>query len=132
MPLLQVAPSVVRHCGGLVQIELPPPHVPLLQVSPAVQPSPSLQLTPSGPAPVVQTLLRQVASWQGSVGWVQESGPQRTVPPQPSGIVPQFVPTGQVVRAVQPHSPSTPSPPQVWGGVQLPASQAHVPSAWQT
>ena len=44
-------------------------------------------------------------------------GAQFTVPPQPSGTVPQSAPCWAHVRAVQlgpPHWPSTPPPPHVW------------------
>jgi hypothetical protein len=48
LPPLQVAPTAVRQTGGVVQIELPPPQVPLVHVSPVVQGSPSLQAVPFG------------------------------------------------------------------------------------
>jgi hypothetical protein len=58
--------------------------------------------------------------------------PHPSVLPQPSGIDPQVLPWAAQVVGVQPHKPGVPPPPQVSGGVQLPASQAHEPSGWQS
>lgn len=49
-----------------------------------------------------------------------QDGPQSTVPPQPSEIVPPDAPTSPHVRGVQPHTFGTPPPPQVFGVVQAP------------
>lgn len=73
--------------------QTPPSQIPTGVTVPAVQLA-LLQLAPSCPGPVVQTLAWHVVSWQGSDGWEHVSGPQRTVPPQPSSAVPQFVPAG--------------------------------------
>ncbi|HEY2386483.1 MAG TPA: hypothetical protein VGK30_05945 [Candidatus Binatia bacterium] len=56
--------------------------------------------------------------------------PQSTVPPQPSGTVPQSSPAGHDVIGVQPHTCSTPPPSHVSGDVQDPQSNMseHVPS----
>jgi hypothetical protein len=52
--------------------------------------------------------------------------PQVSVPPQPSGIVPQFFPcAAQVVGVHVPQTFATPAPPQVCGAVQAP--QVSVP-----
>ena len=98
-----MAPTVVWQTAGCVQMLVPPPHVPPEQVLPVVHTLPSVQVAPLFPGPVVQTLLWQVVCWQGLAGCVQLSGPQRTVLPHPSGIVPQSAPSGQVVMGVQPH-----------------------------
>lgn len=129
VPPLQVAPTAVRQTGGFVQMVVPPPHVPPAQVLPVVQTSPSSQLAPLFPGPVVQTLVWQVVCWQGLLGCVQASGPHRTVPPQPSLTVPQFAPPGQVVRGVQPHCVGSPPPPQVSGLVQTSQAAPPVPQA---
>ena len=44
--------------------------------------------------------------------------PQETVPPQPSGTVPQFDPPGHMPVGVHPHLLATPPPPQVLGAMQ--------------
>ncbi len=46
--------------------------------------------------------------------------PQLMVPPQRSGIDPQFLPSTEHEVGAQPHSPVTPAPPQVSGRVQPP------------
>lgn len=93
----RVAQTVPLHSVyGVQETGVPGAHVPPLQVPAGVAvPLVQLvlpQLVPSCPAPVTQTLLVQVVSWQGSAGWVQVSGPQRMVPPQPSELVPQCLP----------------------------------------
>src|SRR5579871_1399852 len=42
-----------------------------------------------------------------------QAGPQVTVPPHPSGIVPQLSGAGQVVFGTQPQTLAVPPPPQV-------------------
>ena len=46
--------------------------------------------------------------------------PQFEVPPQPSGMVPQFLPCALHVVGVQPHTFGVPPPPQVLGALQSP------------
>src|SRR6185436_8199441 len=46
--------------------------------------------------------------------------PQASVPPQPSSLVPQFLPTEAHVFAMQPHTFGVPPPPHVWGNVHAP------------
>jgi len=51
--------------------------------------------------------------------------------PQPLGTEPQFCPSGQEVIGVQPHSPTTPPPPQVSKPVQVPQlTVPPQPSGW--
>ncbi len=47
----------------------------------------------------------------------EEHDPQMTMPPQPSGIIPQLSGAGHVVSGVQPHTLGVPPPPHVWGAV---------------
>ncbi len=46
--------------------------------------------------------------------------PHATVPPHPSGTVPQLSPAGQLVSGMHPHTLGVPLPPQVNGAVQVP------------
>jgi hypothetical protein len=46
--------------------------------------------------------------------------PQATMPPQPSGTVPQSFPAGQLVAGLQPQMLSVPPPPHVSNPVQPP------------
>ena len=46
--------------------------------------------------------------------------PHETVPPQPSGATPQFLPPVQVVAGVQPHLLAVPPPPHVCGAMHVP------------
>jgi hypothetical protein len=46
--------------------------------------------------------------------------PQVRVPPQPSGMEPQFFPCATQLVGVQPHTFGVPPPPQVCGGVHVP------------
>jgi hypothetical protein len=64
---------------------------------------------PASPAPVPQTFT--VPPPPHVCGAVQE--PQRSVPPQPSEIDPQFAPAAAHVVSVQPQAPALPPPPQV-------------------
>jgi hypothetical protein len=52
----------------------------------------------------------------------QTAVPHVTVPPHPSGIVPQLLPAGQAdaVFGVHPHAPGVPPPPHVCGEVHVP------------
>jgi len=47
------------------------------------------------------------------------------VPPQPSEIVPQSSPAGQVVIGVHPQTFAVPPPPQVSGAVHVPQSRVN-------
>jgi hypothetical protein len=49
-----------------------------------------------------------------------EQVPQLSEPPQPSGIVPQFLPCAVQVVGVQPQTFAVPPPPQVFGAMQVP------------
>ena len=58
------------------------------------------------------------ATGAGTVdGGEVHAGPHETVPPQPSGTVPQLSPAGQVVAGVHPQTLGVPPPPQVCGAV---------------
>src|SRR5207253_1765755 len=46
--------------------------------------------------------------------------PQESMPPHPSGTIPQFLPRPTQVAGVQPHTLAAPPPPQVCGAVQAP------------
>src|SRR5262245_12902318 len=46
--------------------------------------------------------------------------PQSTVPPQVSGIWPQFLPCAKQLLGAQPHMLATPPPPHVFGGMHDP------------
>src|SRR2546425_806065 len=48
--------------------------------------------------------------------------PQLSVPPQPSGTEPQPKPCEAQVIGLQPHTPTVPPPPQMFGAVQVPQS----------
>src|SRR6185295_16926028 len=48
--------------------------------------------------------------------------PQSSVPPHPSGIVPQFFPCAAHVVGVQPQTFAVPPPPHVCGAVHVPQS----------
>jgi len=50
------------------------------------------------------------------------SGSQSTVPPQPSGWLPQVKPAQALAAGVQPHALATPPPPQLFGATQPPQS----------
>jgi hypothetical protein len=51
--------------------------------------------------------------------------PQSSVPPQPSGMLPQFLPCATHVVGVHPHLLAVPPPPHVWGAVH--PGQSSVP-----
>jgi hypothetical protein len=46
--------------------------------------------------------------------------PQASCPPQPLGMLPQFLPCAAQVVGVQPQTLGVPPPPQVWLPVQVP------------
>ena len=76
------------------------------------------QFCPNGHDGGVQPIVVVVVD---SVVVVVGHNPQSSMPPQPSGIIPQSA-APQVV-AVQPHWLVTPPPPQVCGAVQVPQSR---------
>jgi hypothetical protein len=101
-PPPQVTPVPV-HCAmpqsvATPQLSITVPHLPPLQVVAC-----ELRVQP-------QMLPLQIWPDPGQV-----VGPQVSVPPQPSLMVPQFVPAGQAVSGVQPHWLGVPPPPQVRG-----------------
>src|SRR5215510_9650338 len=114
--MVKVADAVVpvatfRPAG--VELTLSPPRPVAVRVSVAVAgATPQTLATPAPP---------QV--------WGAVQTPQVRVPPQPSGMVPQFLPWAAQVVGVQgagvPQTLATPPPPQVWGAVQTP--QVSVP-----
>lgn len=101
VPPVQVAPTAVRQTGGAVQMVVPPPQVPLWQVLPVVQASPSSHDSPSLTGSRVQRLAAQVDRRQmvGAGGQV----PQSSVPPQPSPMESHWAPCAAQVVGVQPH-----------------------------
>lgn len=99
------------------------PHAPLVQTSlPSVVVPVARQPHPTG-AHGLQTLgvpgFPPPQVWPGGQG-----APQLTLPPHPSGTVPQLAPPGQVVIRVQPQRFAVPGlpPPHVSKPVQLPQS----------
>ncbi len=84
------------------------------------QPVPPQPVAPPQIPPALGQVL--AAAWQVPFSSQTEplaQAPQFTLPPQPSGAVPQFCPAGQAVRGVQPQTLAPPPPPQVWEPVQL-------------
>ena len=93
-------------------------------------------VVPSGHPPKVQK--EPSPQWQKRVAWsmvhegsvvvvvevvvvvVVGQGPQSSVPPQPSAIIPQVAPAAAQVVGVQPQTFGVPPPPQVSGAVQVP------------
>ena len=80
---------------------MPVPPVPVPPV-----PVPPVPMPPVPMPPVPPELLELVVAethWLLGCTSAVPQAPQLTVPPQPSGTVPQLAPAGQVVFGVQPH-----------------------------